>query len=135
MTARQLAERDVDRVLDVACLPFCVLADVDHDNGLSGEQFGRTVGVDLLCPCDEAHGSGLRCALDDCCEPIPHLGGDREERFVADDREHSLGVDCGDVRLAAALVDDDVARQQGAEVGLGFERLVGEGRVAAPRIR
>ena len=39
-------------------------------------------------------------SLDDCGELRPHLCCDRGELVVADDREHPLGVDRGDVRLA-----------------------------------
>ena len=49
---------------------------------------------------------------------------------VADDREHLLGVDCGDVGLTLLLVDDDVAREQDAELGFGLQRGVCERRVA-----
>ena len=52
--------------------------------------------------------------------------------MVADDGEHLLGVDRGDVRLTLLLVDDDVAREQDAELGLGLERGVRERRVAGP---
>ena len=45
-------------------------------------------------------------------------------------REHPLGVDRRDVRLAVPLVDDDVAGQKRAELRLDGERLVGERRVA-----
>ena len=49
---------------------------------------------------------------------------------LSDDREHALGVDRGHVRRAVTSVDDDVAGQQRAEIGLRLERPVGERWVA-----
>jgi hypothetical protein len=43
---------------------------------------------------------------------------------------HPFRVDRGDLRLAAALEDDDVAGREHAEFELGLQRLVGERRVA-----
>lgn len=36
--ARELAQGDVDRALDVACFRFSALADVDHDDGSRADQ-------------------------------------------------------------------------------------------------
>jgi hypothetical protein len=68
--------------------------------------------------------------LDDGCEAAAHLGGGRPELVVVDDREHLLGVDRGDVSLTLLRVDDHVARQQNAELRLGFQCCVCEGWVA-----
>jgi hypothetical protein len=68
--------------------------------------------------------------VDDGGEPLPHFAGDRGELGVVGDGEHSLGVDGGDVGVAVATVDGDVAGEQGAELGFGLEGLVGERRVA-----
>ena len=133
--ARQLGERNVDRSADVARPPFPGLADVDDDDASCGEQVGRAACVDRTRSGEEAHGSGPRRALDDRCELAPRLGGDRRKFRVADDREHSLGVDRGDVRLAAAPVDDDIARQQGAESGSASSARCASGGLQAPRIR
>jgi len=70
------------------------------------------------------------CARDDCAEPALHVGGDRRQLLVVDDREHPFGVDGRDLRLTVAPVDDDVAGQEHAEVRFGLERLVCERRVA-----
>ena len=71
-------------------------------------------------------------ALDDRGEAAAYLAGRGCELVVADDREHLLGVDGGDVRVTLLLVDDDVAREQDAELGLGLQRGVGERWVAGP---
>ena len=52
---------------------------------------------------------GYGGVLDHGGEPGPHLGGDGCELVVANDRQHPLRVNGGDVRLAGTLVDDDVA--------------------------
>jgi len=44
--------------------------------------------------------------------------------------KEKLGVDGGHVRLAVAVVDDDVAGQEHSQLGLGLERAMGERRVA-----
>ena len=64
-------------------------------------------------------------ALDDGGELGANLSGDRGEFGVLDQREHPFGVDCGDVRLAAGAVDDDVAGEQRAELGLRAQGAVG----------
>jgi hypothetical protein len=53
--ALMLAQRDVDRALDVACFRFSALADVDHDDGSRADQAGCAVGVDSRRACEQAH--------------------------------------------------------------------------------
>ena len=81
--------------------PVCPLrpaADVDDDGVSSRDQLRSACGVDLRRAREQTARSDPRRALDDRCEPSPHLGGDGGELVVAHDREHALGVDRGDVR-------------------------------------
>ncbi|HEU5342301.1 MAG TPA: hypothetical protein VFU66_13690 [Edaphobacter sp.] len=53
--------------------------------------------------------------FDDGGELVAHLGGDRREFVVADDREHPVSVYRRDVRLPVSLVDDSVPSCGSAE--------------------
>jgi hypothetical protein len=79
----------------------------------------------------EQRGSAHR-AVDDGRESLTNVGRDRS-KVVIDDRQHSLGVDGGDVRLLVELVDDDVAWERGAELRLGARCAISG--LQAPGIR
>src|ERR1039458_8939677 len=63
-------------------------------------------------------------------EPAAYLTRGLRELVVGDDREHLLGVDSCNVSIPVLRVDDDVAGEQNAELGLGLQRAVRELRVA-----
>ena len=61
-------------------------------------------------------GRGCRAscrAFHDELQAPSHLAGGLGELVVADDREHPLCVDRGDVRVTVSLVDDDVGSRDG----------------------
>jgi hypothetical protein len=95
--------------VDVASAPFGGLADVDQGDAAVGELFGHRGGVDVGGSGEEVHGSVPGGVLDATREFAAHVGGDWCELVVADDREHALGIDGGDVCLPMAGVDDDVS--------------------------
>jgi hypothetical protein len=76
-------------------------------------------------------------ALADGGELGAYLSSDRGEFRVLDEREHRLGVDRGDVRLAVGAVDDDVAGKQRAELGSALRARArwASGGLQAPRMR
>src|SRR6516164_2060574 len=59
--------------------------------------------------------SALSRSVNDGGKTAPHFDRGVGELVVADDREHPIGVDGGDVRLPVLLVDDDVAGEKGSE--------------------
>src|SRR5665213_2952720 len=93
-----------------------------------GEKFTRS----CLAECTGAARGSARSGgpFYDCGEPRSDLRRDRRKVVSADDREHALRVDGRDVRRLVTAVDDDVAREQRAELGLDRERAVRERRVA-----
>lgn len=114
--ACELGEGQVEGAADMASAPFGGLAHVDHEHAAVSEPLGHRGRVDVRGSREETHRSDPGGALDHTGELAAHVGGDCRKLVVADNREHALGVDRGDVRLTVPRIDDDVAREQDAEV-------------------
>jgi hypothetical protein len=84
---------------------------------------------------DPAIGSSSPSTIDDRLQARPDRAGGLGERIVVDDREHPFRVDGRDVRLSVLLVDDHVAGEQDAELGLGPSAAWASVGLQAPRIR
>src|SRR5436305_15205539 len=62
-TIRELAERDVARAIDVACIPFVRLADVDRDRVADLRHLVQVRGIAELVVVDESCNCGMRIVL------------------------------------------------------------------------